>query len=1274
MFNMFKRLNVLSAIVIASILGLSYSSVHPTTGSGGYTGAPGDASCASSSCHSGSNPNLDGDITIEGLPSSLMTNQTYTITVRVTNPNGNAAKAGFQLLALTGSNSNAGSMSNNSSNTSIKLGGGKNYFGHQPAINFPASNEVVHTVQWTAPSNIGSIPEIKFYAIANIADGNGARTNDRIATDFLTIPITGSSTPLTVNFTGIMNPNCWNTNDGRATAVASGGSGTYSYMWSSGQTTATATNLPGGTSYVIVSDGQEVIQENIELNAPSEVMAVASSTNACQNQNNGAATVIANGGVGNYTYLWSNGATTSSIANLSAGVYSVTVKDGNQCSTIANTTVSISPNINITGTISPVTCNGSNDGFINANVSGGTPPLTYLWSNGQTTSSAVNLSAGVYGLVVTDAAGCTKSMSFTVTEPPALNANVTISSNVSCFGGSNGSATLNISGGSPGYTFTWSSGQSGSGNTFSANNLSAGNYAVSVYDFLDCETVVNFSISQPTAVETSGTSTNVSCHGLSNGSLQVSTSGGTFPYTYNWSNGATTSSITNLAPNNYTVVTTDANLCQSTETFSIMQPNPLDVQITLNTPISCSGGNNGSLKATSVGGNSGYTYSWSNGATTNILSNLIADMYKVTVIDNKGCVDSSSFDLGQPAPMVVSVISNSPATCSGTSDGSISIAASNATPPYSYKWINGQMGPTLSGVQSGNYLVTVTDGNNCTSLRVFTIENKAPFQINAGVVTNISCFGDSTGTASVIANPNHTYLWSTGATTSSVQKLPAGIVSVVATDTQGCKSDTLKIQINQSPRLEPRGVTLKDKLCEGESIGYIRIDTLVGGIGTPKFEWYTVDTTLTLDSLVEDTLTIGTHTLILTDDIGCAQEYPYQITKTPAINISKTVTSISCYGQEDGYIEAFVSGGYLGFETVWSNGSLTDSLYNLAKGTYILSVIDSLGCLKVDTSIIIEPTLLEELLTSTNETEAGKNDGTAKVTPTGGTSPYSITWINGENTFEIINLAPGTYPFTLTDANGCTSTGQAIIIGGGCNLGASVEIKHPTCEESTDGALNISLPKPIDNYKILLTLNGQISTLPLDRLGQGKYVIIIEDSLGCQAIFQNLVLAPKSPKMNLNSLVTTKPNNGFNNGSIEAKITGGTKPYTFNWTFNGTPLNKNSALITNLDAGTYGLQVIDSFGCSLIIDPFVLERLSKTIDGESSYAKIYPNPTSGSFSIAAPQKSEIVITNYSGKIIHQMSMTEKNMTVDADLWPSGFYFLKVRYKNSVSNLKLTIVR
>lgn len=551
------------------IIGLSNSSLHPTSGSGGYTGAPGDASCGN--CHTGNNANLDGDITIDGLPASIETGETYTLTVTITNPNGNAVRAGFQMVALTGTNTNAGTMSNPSSNTQIRVAGGKNYFGHSPAQNFPGSNVLSFDVDWTAPASAGSVPLIKFYACSVIANGANGNQNDKVVFTNVQIPIQSTATPLALDITGVEGVSCFGFSNGSATANATGGSPPYTFSWSNGINTQVNNNLPAGTASVTVTDQSgNSLSASTTIPSPPILASTTTGSSICQNAENGTVSITASGGTGTKTFSWSNGMTGSSLAGLSSGVYTVTVEDANGCTATNTAVVNVVPNPIFSGNVTPVLCNNTSTGAINVVLQGSPAGITYSWSNGATTPQINQLNAGNYQVTVTNAQGCSSTASYVVSQPLQLSGMTSTIQGVSCFGGNNGSLNISSSGGTAPYQFVWSNGSTGTGLTHQISQLSAGTYQVTITDQNGCTTMVSQVVEQPPLLVTQLTEADsLVCQGESNAFISTMVQGGSPPYQYIWSTGATTSNIENLSAGIFTLTVSDANQCNSTSSFEV---------------------------------------------------------------------------------------------------------------------------------------------------------------------------------------------------------------------------------------------------------------------------------------------------------------------------------------------------------------------------------------------------------------------------------------------------------------------------------------------------------------------------------------------------------------------------------------------------------------------------------------------------------------------------------------------------------------------------------
>ncbi|WP_111308290.1 gliding motility-associated C-terminal domain-containing protein [Confluentibacter sediminis] len=304
-------------------------------------------------------------------------------------------------------------------------------------------------------------------------------------------------------------------------------------------------------------------------------------------------------------------------------------------------TINVSaPTVTVTSQ-TDVTCNGESSGAAAVNVTDGTAPYTYLWDNGATTALITGLSAGTYKVTVTDAIGCTATVSATITEPTALVAS-SVDANVSCNGESNGSATASATGGTAPYTYLWDNGAT----TASITGLSAGTYKVTVTDDNGCTATASATITEPTIlVASSIVDANVSCNGESNGSATASATGGTAPYTYSWDNGATTASIMGLSGGTYKVTVTDDNGCTAISSVTITEPTTaLVASSVVNANVSCSG-SDGSATASATGGTAPYTYSWDNDATTATITEVEAGTYICTIMDANGCTQTTSVEI-----------------------------------------------------------------------------------------------------------------------------------------------------------------------------------------------------------------------------------------------------------------------------------------------------------------------------------------------------------------------------------------------------------------------------------------------------------------------------------------------------------------------------------------------------------------------------------------------------------------------------------------------------
>lgn len=444
--------------------------------------------------------------------------------------------------------------------------------------------------------------------------------------------------------TNVSDVSCNGGNNGNINLTVSGSVGPFSFNWS-GPNGFTSTledlsNVEAGSYTVVVSTPSGCQSTtSITVSQPSNmVLTIVGQNVACNGGSSGNIDLTVSGGTPTYTYSWSNGETTEDISNLSPGSYTVNVSDANGC--IATSTVSISePSlpISLSNTNQNVLCNGGSDGSIDLNVSGGTPGYTYSWSNGQTSEDISGLIAGTYSVLVTDFNGCTSTLTTTILQPSALSSSVAVY-NVNCYGQNTGSINLTVSGGTPGYTYLWSNGQTSA----YATALGAGTYSVLITDVNGCQSTNNATITQPTLLVASHTKVNLTCYNSNDGSITVTASGGTPPYTYGWTNGMTGSTISNLPAGNYTSYVSDSKGCTKLQTINVSQPSVLSSSVNSPTISTCQT-TPVVITASVIGGTAPYTYLWSTGATTNTISVLPTQTtsYTIQITDSKGCVNNN---------------------------------------------------------------------------------------------------------------------------------------------------------------------------------------------------------------------------------------------------------------------------------------------------------------------------------------------------------------------------------------------------------------------------------------------------------------------------------------------------------------------------------------------------------------------------------------------------------------------------------------------------------
>ena len=670
-------------------------------------------------------------------------------------------------------------------------------------------------------------------------------------------------------------------------------------------------------------------------------------------------------------------------------------------------------------------------------------------------------------------------------------------SDVSCYSAQDGSANVTVTGGFAPFSFAWSNGATSQ----DLMSLGGGNYSVTITDANDATLQLSGTVFEPSQLTLNGITSPLSC-GAVNGSIALSVSGGTSPYSYSWSNGGTERDLTGLNADTYQVTVTDANECFIIEEFVLMATSNISAIITTNT---C---NDGSLVLDIVGGVPPYNFLWSTGETIKDIIVGVTGTYDVTVTDENGCSAVSSITVNNLTTFELSVQPTVP-SCGGNADGAIDLSINGGQTPFTYSWSNGTTTQDLSNVASGSYTVTVTDGRDCSQELTHFLRNPVSIFISTKVDL-IRCDGNGADGAIDISIFNaaapYTVSWSHGATSEDISGLAPGVYTLSVTDANGCQG-TKTIELTAPEDFE---VDLTQQYCGDGRI----CPTLNGGSGPFTYSW-TDDggnSISTIDGCIEVT-EAGIYTVDVVDVNGCIKSASITVgAPNPSLSTSLTVSDVTCAGGNNGTASVSITGGDGNYTILWSNGMSTTSINGLVAKSYTVKVTDGNGCQEFRAFNIQEPQGLEiSVSTITEDSCKGESDGAIDIMVANGTAPYSYQWSDGSTSEDLTAAAAGTYSVTISDANGCSTVMSYELMvnpdntncdngnGDGGNTGGGDSGGDGSGDGNGDGTTDPCI-------RDCNTCDGKITELTLKYLGdEPNAQIIVKQKNGGQVVFDQIV-------------------------------------------------------------------------------------------------------------------------------------------------------------------------
>lgn len=811
-----------------------------------------------------------------------------------------------------------------------------------------------------------------------------------------------------------------------------------------------------------------------------------------------------------------------------AGTYTVslTITDQTLCTDVQTQQVTIYPLPASNTTVTNVSCQGASNGSLNLNVFNGIGPYTTWWNpslnanpNGPSNFVVTGLGPGTYtAYIIDNPTGCSAIIPYTISEPAVLSLNATGTS-ITCPGLNNGTITLNISGGTPPYTYN---GQAVPAGITTLNNLAPGTYSGTLTDALGCTASASVTLTSPGPQSVTLNAVNNLCNGASSGSVSAQMINGTGTVNYSWNNGSLTGpNLSNLTAGVYTVTATDQNGCTVSSSATLTDPPAVALAVTT-TDLSCFGIPTGTATANPAGGVPPYSYNWNPGGPAGAtVNNLDAGSYSVTAADQNGCNFTASFTINQPAEILVTE-THTDVACFGETTGSIQLNVSGGTVAggYTYNWVPAVgNGSSASSLAAGVYDVSVSDDNLCTvSISVSIDEPAAPLTLNTSGV-DVLCFGEATGSVQATVSggtAGYQYQWNPSQPNQAlVSGLAAGVYDLTVTDNQGCTAIASQLITEPAASLTVNPITTSLS-CYQSADGSIQLQT-GGGTAGYQFTWSPV--AANTDQI--NGLAAGNWQVTVTDANGCSLTGSYLLTEPTPLTVAEVVVPVLCAGDATGSITLTAGGGTPdaggNYQYQWNPGTgSTNSLSGLTAGSYSVTITDDNNCTLSDSWTVSEPPVLTLNPQITDVPCFGLSTGQVLLNGGGGVSPYQYVLGSASNgTGQFSGLAAGNYTAVITDAQNCTYS-AAIVINQPAELEVSTTENQPLCPGQLSGSLEAVVIGGSVPYSYTFSTGQTGAVSQLSGIGAGIYGVTVTDNQGCEVLAQSTLTDPDSLTISVN--------------------------------------------------------------------------------------------------------------------------------------------------------------